>query len=475
MQPHLITILNRSVGWGCQSGSETYSSASANYDNLAYSYPTFTITHSAGNIGGSNCYADTISGWGNITGLPKMAKNIFVVGATGSDGTLTGFSSRGPQKDGRILPNIVAPGDGGTSHATPNLAGVYAQLNQAYRYHNSGAIPQAGLLKAVIMNTADDMENPGPDFRTGYGSINGRRAYQVIRKGQIITSGLSQNANNTHSITVPANVKQLRVLVYWTDYPATPGITTKALVNDLDMVLTNPNAQTYQPWVLNPAFDIATLNNPAVRATDNLNNVEQITIDNPVAGNYTVNIAGTIVPQGPRPTFLLMNLCEEIVITHPHGGEKFVPTETERIRGDANTMLRFICPTALTTEVPGQRLQQESMQTADTIGQFHQQLQMRQKIRVQRGATIGESDTTFTIYEQMNNLQLIWSCADSSLFYWNDLQVQMVMSSTGSLVIIWILWIILRQTLLSSMACPPRKTNTFLLPHIKMASQAEGL
>lgn len=421
---NLVTIVNQSYGWGCPSSSETYSSGSQNYDNFAYNYPTFTITHSAGNVGSSVCYADTIAGYGNITGMPKMAKNIFVVGATGTDGNLTGFSSRGPAKDGRILPNIVAPGEGGTSHASPNLAGVYAQLNQAYRYHNSGSIPQAGLLKAVIMNTADDMENPGPDFRTGYGSINARRAYDVVRQNQIITSSVVQGAMNTHTITVPSNAKEVRVLVYWTDYPATPGITTKALVNDLDMVLTDPNTQNFQPWVLNPAFNINTIDDPAVQGTDTLNNMEQVTIVDPVPGTYTLTVNGTMVPQGPQSYFVTYEIVnEEIVVTHPHGGEKFVPNENQRIRWDAN-------PDAGTFDL-SYSLNNGSSWTSIATGlsadaRFYDwtvptAITNEALIKVERGATVGESDTTFTIYEQIENLELVWSCADSSLFYWDDL------------------------------------------------------
>ena len=421
---NLITIVNQSYGWGCPSSSETYNSGSQNYDNFAYNYPTFTISHSAGNVGGSVCYADTIAGYGNITGMPKMAKNIFIVGSTGTDGNLTGFSSRGPAKDGRVLPNIVAPGEGGTSHASPNLSGVYAQLNQAYRYHNSGTIPQAGLLKAVIMNTADDMENPGPDFRTGYGSINARRAYEVIRDNQIINANVSQSASNVHTITIPANAKELRVMVYWTDYPATPGITTKALVNDLDMVLTDPNTQNYLPWVLNPAFNINTIDDPAVQGTDTLNNMEQVTIANPIAGTYTLTVYGTMIPQGPQAYFVTYEIVEEeIVVTHPHGGEKFVPNETQRIRWDANpdagtfdlsfSMDNGASWSSIATGVnANSRFYDWSVPAAITDEAL---------IRVERGATMGQSDTTFTIYDQIDNLQLIWSCADSSLFYWDEL------------------------------------------------------
>ncbi len=416
-----ITIINRSYGWGCSSSSETYNSSSETYDNAIRTNPSFIISHSAGNAGSSECYAGSM-GWGNITGLPKMAKNIFAVGASGSDGTLTGFSSRGPAKDGRILPNIVAPGGGGTSHASPNLSGVYGQLNQAYRFHNGGAIPNSGLLKAILLNAADDMLNPGPDFKTGYGHVNARRAYEVIRQNQFETGTAIQGSTNVHSITVPANVKEIKVMVYWVDWEATPGIVTRALVNDLDMVLQDPNAVDYYPWVLNPTFDSISLNDPAVRAVDTLNNAEQVTIANPVSGTYQVSVTGSIVPQGPQPYFVTYDfIFDELFVTHPHGGEKLVPGETERIRWDAcDSTLSFDLSYSLdngsswnliaTGVSPDSRYLDWTVPAAITKNAL---------IKVTRGQTIGESDTTFSILDQPTNLELVWSCADSSLFLWD--------------------------------------------------------
>lgn len=416
-----IVITNRSYGWGCPSSSETYNSGSYNYDFDVRNNPEWIITHSAGNAGGSNCYVGT-AGWGNITGMPKMAKNIFAVGSSNNDGDLTGFSSRGPAKDGRILPHIVAPGPGGTSHASPNLAGVFAQLNQAYRTYNSNITPQAGLLKAVIMNTADDMQNPGPDFQTGFGHVNARRAFEVIRFGQHENNFVSQGSSQQHTITVPANVRELKVMVYWVDWEATAGITSRSLVNDLDIVLEDPTATAYQPWVLNPTFDPVLLDMNAVRATDTLNNHEQVTITDPVAGNYTLTVTGTMVPQGPQLYFMTYEfVMDEIVLTHPHGGEKLVPGETERLRWDA-------CDSTLTFDISYSNDGGTSWSSVATgVGQdsrFYdwtvpQDLTDQALIRVERGTTVGESDAPFSISELPQNLELIWSCADSSLFSWD--------------------------------------------------------
>lgn len=415
-----IVITNRSYGWGCPGNGETYNSSSANYDSDVRNNPLWIITHSAGNAGSSNCYAGS-SNWGNITGMAKMAKNIFNVGSSNNDGNLTGFSSRGPSKDGRILPHIVSPGPGGTSHASPNLGGVFSQLNHAFQFHYA-TTPFAGMLKAIIMNTADDMENPGPDFRTGFGHVNARRAYEVIKAGQFYYNFIGQGGSNQHSITVPANTKKLKVMVYWVDWEATAGISTRSLVNDIDIELEDPNAIVYQPWVLNPTFDPILLNLPAVRATDSLNNNEQVTIDNPVAGTYQLTINGTLIPQGPQQYFMTYEfVTDEIVVTHPHGGEKLVPGETERIRWDAcdsneTFTISYSNDNGSSWSSIASSVNQDSRFFGWTVPQ---DLTDEARIRVERGTILATSDTSFSISALPENLELIWSCADSSLFYWD--------------------------------------------------------
>ncbi|GAB5416703.1 MAG: hypothetical protein Crog4KO_21920 [Crocinitomicaceae bacterium] len=356
--------------------------------------------------------------------MAKMAKNIFAVGSSNNDGDLTGFSSRGPAKDGRILPHIVAPGPGGTSHASPNLAGIFGQLNHAFQYHYA-TTPFAGMLKAIIMNTADDMENPGPDFRTGFGHVNARRAYEVVKAGQFYYNSISNGASNQHSITVPANTKKLKVMVYWVDYEATAGISTRSLVNDIDIELENPTGTIYQPWVLNPTFDPVLLDLPAERGTDTLNNNEQITIDNPIAGTYQLTVNGTLIPQGPQQYFMTYEfVTDEIVVTHPHGGEKLVPGEVERVRWDACDSnqtfdISYSNDNGATWSSIASGVNQDSRFYDWTVPQ---DVTNEARIRVERSATMGTSDTTFSISPLPENLELIWSCADSSLFSWNAYQ-----------------------------------------------------
>ncbi|BDS11273.1 S8 family serine peptidase [Aureispira anguillae] len=425
-----INIINNSFGWGCIGAgtTSTYNSGAANNDNLVRTHPSFMITYSAGNMGGSDCgYGNGTAGagWANITGLTKSGKNIFAVGALGTNGNLTGFSSRGPAWDGRILPDICATGPGGTSHASPNLAGVFAQLMHAYKSHHSGLMPKSGLLKAILMNSADDMLKPGPDFKSGYGKINARKAYHTIAQNHFLTDSITQGATNTHSITVPPNVKEVRVMVYWTDYEAVAGITSRALVNNLDMQLEDPNAVQWQPWVLNPSPDSALLELPAVRAVDSLNNVEQVSLFNPITGNYTLRVNGSMVPQGPQEYFVVYEyIFDELWVTYPLGGEHFTPNTNQRIRWDSqgdssNTFDLFYSidnGVNWSTIVTGLAANNRFYDWTVPDSCSSQAL-----IRVDRGALTAVSDTTFHILASPQNLAIIWSCGDSSLLTWDSI------------------------------------------------------
>lgn len=418
-----VSIVNNSFGYGCISGSVTYNSGAANNDNLVRTNPGFMVTYSAGNMGGSDCGYGAGAGWANITGLVKSAKNIFAVGSLGTNGALTGFSSRGPAWDGRILPDICATGPGGTSHASPNLAGTYGQLLHAFREFN-GFTPPSGLLKAIILNTADEVENPGPDFKSGFGKLNARRAFEVIRLGQHLTDSVVHGGSNSHSLTVPANVKELKVILYWTDYEATAGIVSRALVNDLDASLQDPAMAQWQPWVLDPTPNAVTLNQNAVRGLDTLNNVEQITLANPAAGAYTFTVNGSMVPQGPQTYFVVYEyVYDEVVVSYPAGGDHFLPNTTERIRweslGDTGAFdLDYSADgggnwTSVASGLPASDRYYD-WNVPDTVSKDA-------LIRVSRASVSDVSDTSFHILGRPQNLELAWSCSDSSMIVWDSM------------------------------------------------------
>ena len=100
---------------------------------------------------------------------PADARGIVAVGATDQQGAVASFSSRGPTADGRIKPEVVAPGqavfvavvpasgafESGTSFATPLVAGV-AALVQGTRLGQPAAALRRGLLAAASLHASPD-------------------------------------------------------------------------------------------------------------------------------------------------------------------------------------------------------------------------------------------------------------------------------------------------------------------------------
>ncbi len=419
-----VNIVNNSFGYGCITTNTTYNSAAATNDFLVHNYERFMITYSCGNIGNSGCATYGAGpGWGNITGLVKSAKNIFAVGAMNTSDQLTAFSSRGPAMDGRILPDITATGPGGTSHASPNLAGVNALLIEAYRNANSNMWPNSGLIKGIILNTADDIENPGPDYKTGFGRINARRALTVIDNNQFLTDSVANTAINTHNITVPTGVSKLKVTVYWTDKEATAGITGKTLVNNLDARIQSPSGTWTMPWVLNPFPHPDSLNAFAVRATDTLNNVELITLENPSAGSYTVEVNGALVPFGPQKYQVIYSFVyDSITVIYPRGGEGLVPGESRHIRWDAfSTSQTFDLDYSADSGTTWQSIATGLDSAARSYNwSIPTTYSGKHLVRVTRGSMSATSHDPFTVADPPTNLALVWRCADSAIFSWDS-------------------------------------------------------
>ena len=365
-----------------------------------------------------------ISGYANLTGGVKQAKNTFAVGSCNNLDKRSGFSSKGPAYDGRIKPDLMIEGGGGTSHAAPKISGVVGQLVHSYKSVNGGSTPHLSLIKTVLLNTCDDMENPGPDFRTGFGRVNVRRAFSVFQENRFIEASIANGTNKSHSITVPTNVKELRVLVHWADYPASTSIPVKALVNNLDMTVISPGNTTYFPWVLNPAPHLDSLRKPAIRALDNLNNVEQVTISNPIAGNYSISINGTLIPQGPQKYFLTYEfLYEEVLLTYPLGREHFVPGETEYIQWDSygtpgSFDLKYSVDSGANWISIATGINDTVRGYAWTVPNV---ISGKVIVKLNRGSIISNSIEAFNIMPLVQNFSMLWRCADSALFQWDNM------------------------------------------------------
>lgn len=421
-QDSAVLIFSSSYSNGCNAG---YTNTTNLVDREVYTHPFLMQTFSAGNSNNSNCGYGAGDQWGNITGGHKMAKNVVTVANLRSDDSIRFLSSRGPANDGRIKPDISAHGHnqmstrpnnsyapgGGTSAAAPGICGVMAQLHHAYQVLNGGNTAPSALLKATMLVTANDLGNDGPDFIFGWGKVNALRSVKLLEDGRHFTDIIVQNVSNTHNITIPAGVKRARIMIYWADPAASPSAAT-ALVNDIDATVVN-GGTTYQPWLLNSAPNAATLALPAGKGADHLNNVEEIAIDNPAAGTYVLNVAGTTIPMGTQRYYVVYDfLTEDIDLIHPLGGEGIEPGTNTRIHWDAyGTTGTFNVEystdngatwNTINASVPGDN-RFITWNTPNTVsGQC--------LVRVTRGTASDQSAAVFTLMERPQNLRVTRIC-----------------------------------------------------------------
>jgi hypothetical protein len=299
------------------------------------------------------------SPWKSLAPNP-VAKNVIAVGASNScNNSVAPFSSRGPTADGRIKPDLVAPGiDGsctkpgysvdedcgpgtasdpnqyiwtcwpdpndtgdpdksyagmnGTSMAAPVVSGCIALMLEQWRtnHNDPNYLPLPSTIKAVLIQTAKDLTgtndpccSSGPDYSSGYGLVDVKAAVDLINADAndetiiIEDSILDTNDSDVFEVNVPADQNELRITVVWDDYPGEPGV-GEAWVNDLDLIVKEPNGTQHYPWTLDPC-------NPAAPADqnepDHLNNVEQVVVDNPVSGIWTVEVKGYQINQTDDP------------------------------------------------------------------------------------------------------------------------------------------------------------------------------
>lgn len=344
--------------WGSVADGE-YTVYSNEVDQFLWDHKDFSVVFAVGNEGRDldrNGIVDT----GTVY-APATAKNCIAVGATESQRATGGyqqgygiawaadypalpikydlmsnntsgmaaFSGRGPTADGRIKPDICAPGTnivssrshtptadtgwaqfnsnyiywGGTSMSTPQVAGAAALAREYYQKEKS-INPSAALVKATMINGAFDMSpgqygiggqrelQPVPDVSQGWGRLNLKQSLcpdpPAVSEFADESTGLSTDSYREYSYTVLDNSVPLRATLVWTDYPGAVHA-EKALVNDLDLLVIAPSGAT------------------APFAPSRKDNVEQVTIPSPELGVYKVRVTGHDVPMGPQDYALVVS------------------------------------------------------------------------------------------------------------------------------------------------------------------------
>ena len=375
-------LLNEVYEWGARvqnnswGGGEygEYDQQAAYFDDFIHSHPDMTVVVSAGNAGkdvNDDGYVDLSS----ITS-PATAKNVITIGASDNERTsggiatvtwqvywdfdvpptsddltsdnrneLAAFSSRGPMADGRIKPDLVAPGTnilstkssqssasgwgsynsyymymGGTSMASPLSAGA-ATVVRDFLKSNGIANPSAALIKATLINSAVDINgytepqkpgdpaiklleanNPIPNMHEGWGRIDVAAATTPsARRFVDNATGLGTTETATYRYYVDAGTP-LKISLVWSDAEGTPMSGVPDLVNNLNLSVTAPDGATvYKGNVFSGGWTI-TGGSPDV-----VNNVENVYVQFPMSGTWTVNVSGANVPQGPQPFALVVN------------------------------------------------------------------------------------------------------------------------------------------------------------------------
>lgn len=427
-----VMVFSTSYSNGCNTG---YTAVTRRMDEEIVDNPSIIQVFSAGNSGALDCGYGAGAGWGNVTGGHKSAKNVIATANLLNNDQLVASSSRGPATDGRLKPEIAAHGNGqfstdpnntyaeggGTSAAAPGIAGVLVQLYQAYRELNNGNDPNSALMKACLLNSAEDLGNPGPDFSFGYGRVNALRALTTLEDGRYLNASVDQGTTNTHNITIPAGVIEAKIMLQWMD-PEAATNASQALINDLDLTVEDQFSAVTLPLVLDNTPSVASITANATPGVDNLNNTEQVVLQNPAAGNYTIQVNGAAIPQGPQSYYIVYEFrTNDITLTYPIGGEAFVPNVPERIRWDATDngqtfTLEYSTDLGntwnLITSNLNSTIREINWNVPNTVtGEA--------LVRITRGTDVSESEAVFSIVGQPQNLNVAWTCPDSIMLDWS--------------------------------------------------------
>lgn len=414
-----VNVQNHSYGVGLEN---FYGIESAEYDAQVIAMPTLVHVFSSGNEGdktpAQGAYAG-IPGFANLTGQFKVAKNTLTVGSADRQGQAVPQSSRGPAHDGRVKPELIAFGESGSSESAAVISGVVLMIQDLYR-QKTGQLPDAAMVKALLINTAHDTGRPHVDFESGFGNADAYEAVRCVNEGRFFSGGISHGATTVFPIQVDPGMK-LKVTLAWSDPPASP-FATQALVNDLDIEVVHlSSGDRWDPWILDGSPSEAALLQNAARGKDRLNNVEQVTLDLPAAGNYEIRISGFSVPQGPQAYAIAWGLEEDLTWTFP--------LTTDALKPDTTNLLRWNWPGPSTAGLlefryegqPGWTVIEPAVESTD-LSYFWQAPDTTAIVhfRLTAGAFMAESPPVALVSAQ--RMKVGYDCENEVMLYWRPVE-----------------------------------------------------
>jgi PKD repeat protein len=305
-------------------------------DEIAFNAPNLLMVWAAGNSrsGEGDGTREPNGPYDNI-GPEAVAKNVLAVGAVEkistvytqpADVRMTWFSSWGPSDDGRVKPDLVAPGlqlysttpfgnygtMTGTSVSAPVVSGSLILLQELFHLRH-GFPMRSATLRAVAIHTVNETGmNKGPDYRFGWGLLNTSAAGGLIDRDDdvsVIIRELTLQNNEIYEFDIyPDGLSELAATIAWTDPPGTPPPADSInppdlmLVNDLDIRIRDEAGNVFYPWILDPE----NFEEPAVRGDNFRDNIEKIFIGNPEPRKYTVTVSHKNELSGGRQDYSII-------------------------------------------------------------------------------------------------------------------------------------------------------------------------
>jgi subtilisin family serine protease len=296
-------------GWGNPGNS--YRGYSRQTDSFIAEHPDFLVLFGAGNNGPAQ---------GSLS-AEANSKNALVVGASqlprpGLDmdsvdaSQVLSSSSRGPTADGRIKPDLLAPGANivgtcsslvtsnfesnpayitmsGTSMASAVAAGAVALLREYLETHRHLDHPSAALIKALLINGA--RFDPNNISSQGFGILDLAGTILPVKDRTVEyvnQASLSAQETREYHISLDKAGGLFKATLAWTDPPSEAGA-SKVLVNNLDLVVKDPEGKLHYGNDFSGSGRI-----------DSTNNVEQVVISNAREGEYTIYVKAASLAEG---------------------------------------------------------------------------------------------------------------------------------------------------------------------------------
>jgi hypothetical protein len=336
--PYLASFQTNSWGNGL---TTEYSSYSADLDDIIWRLD-IAITQSMSNQGSRRSRPQA---W---------AKNVISVGGIKNRDTLTPAddswnrgASIGPASDGRIKPDLSywyefvwSPtidtscafppcyrNFGGTSAATPQVAGVLGQTVQMWAENVWGTNPTGttvfekqphfGTIKALLINNAQPYAFSGTTHdltrvHQGWGRPSVRVAAERAASSFVVDQDrpLEVGQAARYLVEVPPDETELRITM---TYPDPPGTTSASLhrINDVDLRVVSPSAVPYHGNVGLLAGNASTPGG----SPNGIDTVENVFVRNPESGLWIVEVSAPEVNVDAYPVTPQDDVVFALVVT----------------------------------------------------------------------------------------------------------------------------------------------------------------